>query len=139
MYKLLVLLSIFLSTLTAAYEIENPIIISEGGAERCDEFPGSLFVSNPRGCKFYFFCTEERRGEGRCPVVDGVQLHFHAESQSCQRPEDSECGYDDQWRGLECPEFGFAKIPHPYLCDKYTGGCGRVDLVKFIGFSSFLF
>lgn len=124
MLKVFCLLSVFLSSI---YAIEindlssNLIVVSSEEATRCDEFPGRLFVPSLRGCRFYYFCTEEKRGEGSCTVVNGVQLHFHAESESCQLPEDSECTIDADQTGLECPEFGFTKIPHPYMCSKYTG------------------
>lgn len=101
--------------------LNSPTVISEDDQTRCDEFPEKTFLSSPRGCKFYFFCTELRRGEATCPFINGTQLHFHAESESCQLPEDAECNLDEQWRGLNCPEFGFDKIPHPHLCSKYTG------------------
>lgn len=124
MLKFFCFLSIFLSSI---YAIEisdlslNGIARSTEETSRCDEFPGRLFVPSLRGCKFYFFCTEEQRGEGWCPIVKGVQLHFHAESESCQLPENSECSIDAEMTGLTCPEFGSSKIPHPYMCSKYTG------------------
>lgn len=94
--------------------INNPIIVSsdESAATRCAEFPDLLFVESLRGCKFYFFCTDQKSGEAMCPIINGTQLYFHQESQSCQRPEDVECNLDDQWRGLECPEYG-------YVCNNF--------------------
>lgn len=124
MLKLFVFL-LFLS-LIAADEItemilNNPIIIRRQIAERCDEFPHLQFVKSMRGCRFYFYCDGENTYEGVCPIVRGVQLHFMEETQSCHYPEIAQCDIDDLWRGLRCPEFGYAKVPHPYQCDKYTG------------------
>lgn len=125
MLKFLWLLSLALSPIYAdeirELMINHPIVISNDDNTRCDEFPNRLFVESLRGCKFYFFCTENQRGEASCPIINGTQLHFHADSESCQLPKDSECSIDDNWRDLKCPEFGYAKIPHPYLCSKYTG------------------
>lgn len=120
----LFLLFFFLSSVFAEkigeMMLETPIIISPKGTARCDEFPDLTFVKSFRGCRFYFYCDGENSYEGVCPIANGVQLHFHEPSQSCHLPEVVQCDIDDLWRGLRCPEFGYAKIPHPYLCDKYT-------------------
>lgn len=124
MLKIFCLLSIFLSLIYATefHDLSSmPIVKSADATARCEEFPGHLFLPSARGCKFYFYCAEEEQGEAFCPVVEGVQLHFHAESQSCQLPEDADCSLDAGMTGLECPKFGFDKIPHPYMCSKFTG------------------
>lgn len=124
MFKIFTLLSLFLSSIYAIeirdLMLNNPIVSNDGEA-RCNEFPDRVFVESPRGCRFYYFCTPEKIGEASCPIINGTQLHFHPESESCQLPENSDCTLDDDFRDLTCPEFGFDKIPHPYLCSKYTG------------------
>lgn len=120
----LCIFSALLVSLVAGQDVA--LFLSKIKAERgfednpCAGRSGAHFAVNPRGCSWYFACTNDNTvdREDRCPTG----LHFNYLEQTCDFKINVKCELDDRWNNLVCPSTrGVSIIPHPYSCSKYTG------------------
>jgi hypothetical protein len=83
-----------------------------------------VFVyANPRGCRWALNCIDPDNPQ-ECKCDDGYS--FDPDTLACVE-EVADCVFDE-WRSepLECPAFGHTQMPHPSICNEYTGQCCNI-------------
>jgi hypothetical protein len=81
----------------------------------CAGVANNRFVSNKRGCAYYYTCVNETAHENFCP--DG--FWFNEPKQLCDLPSNVQCILDLPEVNITCPDVGIFQIPHPYLCNRF--------------------
>lgn len=57
----------------------------------CKGFPDDTFISNPRGCKYFFYCQDGKAIEAYCPQG----MWFNPQLSICDHPRNVDCHFDN--------------------------------------------
>lgn len=97
---------IAVAVLGGAFAEENP----------CKTVNGTRFITNPKGCAFYFTCVDGFAFENFCP--EG--FWFHERDQNCDLRHNVNCTLDVPISNFECPATGLVFNPHELICNRYV-------------------
>lgn len=57
----------------------------------CKGSPDDSFISNPRGCKYFFYCRNGKAIEAHCPE----KMWFNPQLHICDDPRNVDCNFDN--------------------------------------------
>lgn len=67
------------------------------GTNDCVGLPNGVFMPNPRGCQYFFYCHNGQSLEANCPG----KLWFNMDAGTCAKPETVECTLNQQPEQLQ--------------------------------------
>lgn len=82
----------FLTTIFIIHQtIQSAILPKLGSPNPCNGLPNGVFVNNPKGCEYFYYCDHGNAKEVRCPG----DLWFDEDAGICERQENVDCKLND--------------------------------------------